>query len=167
MVISIIASGNPRSQACFSHQVRTMRSVVLEHGMSEQEDAKATPSGRRALVDWTRISGAERRAAWHDLARFVEYLVFRYDLVLEIMPCWWRHGAAVEELTALWHLRELIYRAGADLGGPMSWHNSFQSCRTRLQGVFVSCRDGHTDASISEWTTKAIQQDFITMTESE
>ena len=56
-------------------------------------------------IDWATISGEKRVQAWNDLSRFTEGLVYRYSLQLEILPCWWMHGEAVEELTSPWRRR--------------------------------------------------------------
>jgi hypothetical protein len=117
------------------------------------------PQPRRP-VDWFRVSGPERLAAWQGLALFVEALVYRYNLQLELRPCWWQHGDAVEELTALWHIRQTSYGDDAALGSAMSWQDQFYKSRDRLRDIFVSCRDGHIDATIHTWMRDDMRQAF-------
>ncbi len=100
-------------------------------------------------IDWAAISGEERLIAWRELSEFIERLVYRYNLHLEIRPCWWRHTNAIEELTALWHVQQATYKPGAPLSAAMSWADTLHKSRDRLRGIFTPCRDEHIDASMS------------------
>lgn len=111
-------------------------------------------------IDWFRISGAERLAAWRGLADFVEKLVLRYDLALEVLPCWWQHGGAVEELTALWQVRQFTYRDGAEPKEAMYWQDTLYKSRGRLRDIFVSCRDGHVDSIVGDWMSRELRMRF-------
>jgi hypothetical protein len=109
--------------------------------------------GRQRPIDWFAISGRERLMAWQGLAQFVEALVVRYNLQLEIRPCWWRHADAVEELTALWQARQSYFGADAGLRDAMAWQNTFYASRDRLRFMFVACGEYHTDAMVRIWMT--------------
>jgi len=119
------------------------------------------PDLRRKPVDWLSVTGRERLGAWQGLAYFVEVLVYRYNLHLEIRPCWWRHADAVEELTALWHTRQMSYRDDADLDKAYTWQDALAKARDRLRFMFVACFEGHIDNTIrTEWMSEEIRQDF-------
>jgi hypothetical protein len=117
--------------------------------------SNASNADRQRPVDWFTVSGHERLLAWQGLAQFVETLVFRYGLQLEIRPCWWRHAEAVEELTALWHARQVLYGDGASLRDAMSWQDTFYSSRDRLRYMFVACSAYHVDSIVQLWMTDA------------
>lgn len=120
----------------------------------KDEDEKDKP------VDWLTVTGAERFAAWQGLAMFVETLVFRYNLQMDIRPCWWRHPGAVEELTALWHTRVASYGEDTNLKAAMSWQDTMHRSRDRLRPMFVSCRDEHIDAAARSWMTDDVRREF-------
>ena len=104
-------------------------------------------------IDWASISGQARVKAWNDLSRFTEGLVFRYSLQLEILPCWWMHGEAVEELTSLWQARQVAYSPGSDASMASWWQDLLERSRMRMREIFGSCRDGHIDSSGQRWMT--------------
>ncbi|MGC4876237.1 hypothetical protein ACLQ26_08250 [Micromonospora sp. DT43] len=120
----------------------------------------AAADGPSRAVDWFTVSGAERLAAWTALARFVELLVFRYSLQLEIRPCWWRHPEAVEELAALWHLRQKYFGPDGGLDDAMSWLDNLYKSRERLRMAFVACRETHVDTTGRAWMPDGIRADF-------
>lgn len=111
-------------------------------------------------VDWLTVSGPERLAAWTGLAEFVELLVFRYNLQLEIRPCWWRHTEAVEELAALWHLRQKFFGPEGALDNAMSWLDNLYKSRERLRMAFVACREAHVDTTGRSWMPDEIRAEF-------
>ena len=53
-------------------------------------------------VVWSDLSAGEAFDTWTDLAGWVTWLVRRFRLrPREVPPCWFRHAAVIEELTAL------------------------------------------------------------------
>ena len=54
-----------------------------------------------AAFRWDLLNDDDHLEYSRDLARFVDWLVARYRLQRHIPPCWWQHGAHVEELSAL------------------------------------------------------------------
>ena len=118
-------------------------------GGGQQQPAGPDP------IDWATISGEKRVQAWNDLSRFTEGLVYRYSLQLEILPCWWMHGEAVEELTSLWQARQVAYAPGSDASMASWWQDLLERSRMRMREIFGSCRDGHIDASGQRWMTDA------------
>jgi hypothetical protein len=122
------------------------------------EDKQANrPDGPKS-IDWATLTGPERGAAWRRLVRFVEGLVYRYSLQREILPCWWQHGDAVEELTALFSARETAYDESADAGQPVLWHDMLERSRVRVAGALSSCRDGHVPHALAHWMNEDVRQ---------
>jgi hypothetical protein len=121
------------------------------------------PPSADAPIDWMRISGRERLLAWQQLATFVEALVLRFDMHLDVTPCWWRHGEAVEELTGLWLSRKAAYRKGAGIHTAQPWLNSLEGSRERLRDRLATCREGHIDTSMRGrvWMDDATRAAFI------
>lgn len=136
------------------------RLVHLLEERSAGTDDRADEEPRPKLVDWFHVSGRERVAAWQGLARFVEAVVFRYNVQGEIRPCWWLHPPAVEELTALWHVRQDMYGADESLGNAMAWQDTFARSRERLRSIFVSCRDRHVDSTHHTWMSDDTRRAF-------
>ncbi len=106
------------------------------------------------------LSGNARVKAWNELSSFVEGLVYRYNLQLEILPCWWQHGEAVEELTSLWQARQVAYAQGADPAMGSWWQDLLERSRIRLRGIFSSCRDGHIQSGNPTWMPDQQRQAF-------
>lgn len=92
---------------------------------------------------WRDARPGSVEALWAELTAWVDWLLARYGLEETIPPCWIRHGALVEELTALyagWYTAYLDVDArGFD---PLAWHEALaralgrarewnrQGCRT-------------------------------------
>lgn len=126
--------------------------------VDELEEKRANrPDGPKS-VDWATLTGPERATAWRQLVRFVEGLVYRYSLQREILPCWWQHGDAVEELTALYSAREIAYDVSADAGQPVLWHDMLERTRARAAGALSSCRDGHVPHAMAHWMPDDVRQ---------
>lgn len=129
-------------------------STSAVHRLTPYETVRTSP------VNWETISGPDRIVAWRELFSFVERIVVRYNLGFEIMPCWWRHGDAVEDLTALWHVRQITYSQDAKLNAAMSWTDVLYKSRDRLRDIFVSCRDHHVDSTVVMWMDNPTREDF-------
>jgi hypothetical protein len=124
----------------------------LDRIQASQESKKAPPNPvGDTPIDWMTISGPARLAAWKGLATFVEQLVERYGLQMELQPCWWQHNDAVEELTALWQVRLNTFQEGKGLTAAMSWQDSLSRSLGRLGPMFMSCREYHVDADPGQW----------------
>ncbi|WP_163508623.1 hypothetical protein [Fodinicola acaciae] len=126
--------------------------------VDELEEKRANRPDAPKSVDWATLTGPERGTAWRKLVRFVEGLVYRYSLQREILPCWWQHGDAVEELTALFSAREIAYDASADAGQPVLWHDMLERTRSRVAGALSSCRDGHVPHAMTHWMPDDVRQ---------
>lgn len=119
-------------------------------------------SSHRKPVDWLQVTGRERLVAWQGLAYFVEVVVYRYNLQMEVRPCWWLHTDVVEELTALWGIRQVCYRDDADLNAAATWQDALYKSRDRLRFMFVACLEAHVDQTIDgEWMPDDIRTAFV------
>jgi hypothetical protein len=103
---------------------------------------------------WTKLSIDEARGSWQAVTEFVAWLVQRFDLGDVIPPCWWAHGAMVEELTALWAAWSGAYQhpdAGPD--APIEWLDHLATSRVRLvEWDKMGCAQrGHREATPTGW----------------
>ena len=86
-------------------------------------------------TDWARVPAHEAPMQWAALDAWVRWLVRRYTLDhRDVPPCWYRHGALVQELTALRDAHAGAYHPAQPLGGPADWHQTLGYTRLR-------CRD--------------------------
>lgn len=76
---------------------------------------------------------ATARVKWAELRVWVDWLVTRYALDHKtVPPCWYLHGALVDELTALWGAWQLAYWPAGSPGDPANWMQMFSNTRIRL-----------------------------------
>jgi hypothetical protein len=137
------------------------RLVAALPASSDQKEGGADDQSEPRLINWLELRGEERRRAWQELAAFVERIVAHYELFWTVRPCWWRHNDAVEELTALWHSYQLAFADPTNLGAAMTWRDSLSRSRNRLADLFLSCREGHVDMTISAaWMPDDIRRAF-------
>lgn len=71
---------------------------LLDHFKEKSEDEPV-------FWSWRYVTGEERTMLWEELTNFVSWINHRYfadSRSKQIIPCWYRHGAIVEELTGLW-----------------------------------------------------------------
>jgi len=81
-----------------------------------------------------RLTGEEAALAWATLIGWVDWLANRYGLAETLPGCWYRHGALVEELTALrsgWHAAYTDPRARPS--EPALWHDLLARSLTRIR----------------------------------
>jgi hypothetical protein len=138
------------------------RLVRLVEQREEARSAVEVPADdkRRRPVDWSQISGRQRLLAWQGLAGFVEDLVHRYKLQLAVRACWWQHGDAIDELTALWHIRQVSFGEDADLTSPMRWQETVEDSVDRVRGMLNACGQEHVDVVMPTWMTEANREAF-------
>lgn len=108
------------------------------------------------VVNWRTLEPENAQAAWAALREWVEWFTVRYNIdSTQIPDCWWRHGALVEELSAL-HSAHLAAFDESDSGfGPIGWHERLALARTRWkQGYAGSCAHGHKDMTPRTWQGK-------------
>ena len=95
---------------------------------TDHADSPSVPrlTDRPTLAPWwnlKELNEKDRDVLLDLLARWVGWLVDRYDLSQVIPTCWRNHGALVEELSALRLAWQAAYEtAEADPGQPLQWH---------------------------------------------
>jgi hypothetical protein len=111
--------------------------------------------------DWNRLTGDARQATWEGLANFVEETVQRLGLQLIVMPCWWKHPEAVEELTALWMTHRACFRDGAPIDSGTKFLGQMRRSVDELRAVLNPCREGHVDSIRGRaWMSDAMRAEF-------
>lgn len=91
-------------------------------------------------IVWNDLSTGEAFDVWTDLGHFVTKLVRRYRIrPREIPPCWYRHGAAVEELTALWGAHQVAYGTDQAASSAAEWHRILAETRVHLAEWMSRC----------------------------
>jgi len=91
-------------------------------------------------IVWEDLSTGEAFDAWSDLGRWVTRLVRRFRLrPREVPPCWFRHGAAVEELTALWGSYLACYNSEQPATAAADWLRIFADTRVHLTEWMARC----------------------------
>lgn len=105
---------------------------------TQLDELFATLADRDAMhfrpVEWDSLDRAQARDEWDRLIGFVDWLVGRYGVAETVPPCWYRHPAIVEELSALhaaWLGAYLDPHAPADAG--VAWHDSLERVLQRLR----------------------------------
>lgn len=117
---------------------------------------------------WWHVSAAEARGLWVRLREWVDWVNGRYfsSSWESIRPCWFRHPAAVEELTALWAAWESAYRAPDEGEGfsdaALWWHEKLHAVVHRLwDEQFAECKAGYQDPDVYERATDSSFDQFL------
>lgn len=117
---------------------------------------------------WKHVSASEARGLWVRLREWVDWVNGRYFASSweSIRPCWFRHPAVVEELTALWAAWEAAYRSADDGDGfsdaALWWHEKLHTVVLRLwDEQFAECKAGHQEPDVYERTTDPSFDEFL------
>lgn len=112
-------------------------------------------------VDWRRLPHREVRTEWMLLRDWVEWFTVRYYIPVSVVPvCWWKHGALVEELSAL-HVAHLAAFDSSDSGfGAIGWHERLSLAQSRLQRAGAGCASGHNETRPRSWATATDEQEW-------
>lgn len=102
-------------------------------------------------VNWANVAPDTAVATRQALADFVDFLVDRHGFRDHLRPCWYEHGTAVEELTALWTARAAAFAGNADASMASWWQDLLERSQFRLRKMFVKCRNGHVSVDASPW----------------
>ena len=109
-------------------------------------------------VDWRRIPAHAAAAEWAALDTWVRWLAARYALDhRELPPCWFRHAAVVEELSALRTAHASAFHPTQPAPGPLDWHQSLGYTRLRMRDwvARTGCKPGgHRGDTAADWTTE-------------
>lgn len=131
--------------------VLTARLNALEQGTGLPGAADGAQEGRAtgAPIVWASIPDEERAALWEEFVDWTLWMADTYELTPEQLPrqCWWQHGSAVEELTALWTAHQSAYNGTDDVGSaPYLWQDALARCVERLNRVWLGgCTNGFHD----------------------
>lgn len=118
------------------------------------ESATLGPSGKPDLIwSWRHMSRQRALQAWLDLADWVEWWRFRYN-VSAITGCWYRHSPVVEHLWALMIAHRNAYPPGTKpdefRDAPITWHVSYMwpTVRALREGNYMQgCTPGNCRAT--------------------
>jgi len=156
-----------RTIRAFQQEFNRMREHqgVLEARIRRLEEPPKNPV-RTDAVDWSAVDGPDRAVLLAGLARFVADLVERQQLRGVVLPCWWRHPAAVEELGALWQARSFAYDPARDATHPGWWRDVLDRGVPRLRRIFVLCHGGHAEDGAEPWLSDVDRAEFAAHLES-
>lgn len=151
-------------------RIEHLESVGPVPALAPSGDAQAQETEPAAYVPycWKHVSASEARGLWVRLREWVDWVNGRYFASSweSIRPCWFRHPAAVEELTALWAAWEAAYRATDDGDGfsdaALWWHEKLHTVVHRLwDEQFAECKAGHQEPGIYARTTDPSFEEFL------
>ena len=110
-----------------------------------------TPTAIVRPVCWPWLNELGGHNALDELTVWVDWARERYALPRdEVPPCWERHGALIEELSALRTGWFAAFAANAPPTEPLRWHEAFDLARHRLHAW--TARGGCADRSAcSAW----------------
>ncbi|MFF0818379.1 hypothetical protein ACFYVR_25015 [Rhodococcus sp. NPDC003318] len=79
---------------------------------------------RPGRFTWRELDQDQAAQLWAELADWVEWFRDRYELAALILPCWFRHGPIVEELTAAMAAHRVAYEHTkvSYSFSPATWH---------------------------------------------
>lgn len=119
----------------------------FHEGWEEQQGHRNPGMLGVTVVNWRTLESERAPEVWNDLGDWVDWFTNRYRLpARKIPPCWYRHGALVEELSAL-HTAWLVSFDRLDAGyGPIGFHERLAVALPRLASWYAGeCHDGHTE----------------------
>ncbi|MEJ1154624.1 hypothetical protein [Microbacterium marmarense] len=112
-------------------------------------------------VNWSRLSDDSAQTEWIRLREWVEWFTVRYTVPVSVVPnCWWKHGALVEELSALW-IAHLAAFDTSDTGlGAIGWHERLALAQSRLQRAGAGCASTHNETRPRSWVNATDEQEW-------
>ncbi|WP_280494367.1 hypothetical protein [Nocardia asiatica] len=117
-------------------------------GAEGQEAAAATeetPSLVASRFLWDELGVDDARALWEELTEWVKWLRETYQLASKIKPCWYRHRAVREELTALMASHKAVYYTEPDGRDVLredltAWHTQwYRSALEAIAKLLADC----------------------------
>lgn len=151
-------------------RIEQLESAGPVPALAPSGDAQAQETEPAAYVSycWKHVSASEARGLWIRLREWVDWVNARYfsSSWESIRPCWFRHPAAVEELTALWAAWESAYRSSDEGEGfsdaALWWHEKLHTVVHRLwDEQFAECKAGHQEPDTYARTTDPSFDEFL------
>ncbi|MGW2654418.1 hypothetical protein ACWC1D_12305 [Streptomyces sp. NPDC001478] len=101
-----------------------------------------------AAIDWRTVPEDQYQELWDKFVDWVLWLADEFELSTDQLPrqCWYLHGSARQELTALWTGWESAYNpTGQDAAaGPYLWHDALARVLERLPRMYLGeCANGY------------------------
>lgn len=119
-------------------------------GKLEQGGVNSTDDTRR----WP--SPEEQMAELGSIARWVDELQRQYAAAGDwLVPCWWQHGFAVNELIAL-RTAWLGVNPSDEPSAALDWHEAAEKCRERIR---QSIGDGPGCTAVEHYSERAVTED--------
>lgn len=141
--------------------------VSVSSGDAQVQETTAEPAAYVPYC-WKHVSASEARGLWIRLREWVDWVNGRYFASSweSIRPCWFRHPAAVEELTALWAAWEAAYRSSDEGEGfsdaALWWHEKLHTVVHRLwDEQFAECKAGHQEPDVYKRATDPSFDEFL------
>ena len=131
----------------------------------EPRDGTSDPLGAH-VVNWQTVPDENAADEWRRLRAWVEWFTVRYTIPQSTIPnCWWRHGALVEELSAL-HSAHTAAFDPSDAGfGPIGWHERLAIAWARLSRAYGGgCTSGHKPVRPRSWEGVTDENDWTAWT---
>jgi hypothetical protein len=116
-----------------------------DENLSDRDPSSEAIGG--AAINWRNLPDELAPEVWLKLREWVEWICDRYTVPEEVVPaCWWRHGAIVEDLSALKTAWAASYDT-TDAGyGPIGFQERWFAAQTRLRTIGGGiCAAGHRD----------------------
>jgi len=129
----------------------------LRRDFKRQAGGQPKPDDTCAAVDTRRwpslddpVTGVESLAEW------VDGLQKQYAAAGDwLVPCWWRHGFAVNELAAL-HTAWLGVDTSDEQSAALDWHEAAEKCRERIRQTIG---DGPGCTAVEHYPDRAVTND--------
>ena len=114
------------------------------------------------VTNWHELSDAEAAQRWEALRAWVEWFTVRYNVPISVVPdCWWRHGAIVEELSALHTAHHAAFDLSDSGFGPIGWHERLAIAIPRLNRAYGGgCNNGHKPTRPRSWAHATDEQEW-------
>jgi hypothetical protein len=110
-----------------------------------------------APTHWPSLPAADLVEEWDRLRAWTERFVDRFNLGIDrVPPCWYRHNALVEALSALRDHESASYAPTGSPTGPLDWFRAFREVEARLVewGARTGCdARQHRAEQPREWRT--------------
>lgn len=130
---------------------------------------RSTSRDDACRFSWADLDTDAAAELWRELADWVDWLRHRYQLGSRIPTCWYRHGSAVETLTALMAAHHAAYLPGPDQRDTpredlIAWHQQWLwpaiEQLTRISD-FSSCGPGRCGYRTQPQPTHPGFEDFV------